>query len=111
MPKRIALLVNNFIYQDKTLSRLTHLDAGVQTLDQLLFDPNIADFDQVQTLINHSARKMRRHISRLYGWKKRHDLLLLYYSGYIIQNEAGQLYLSTPGTLPGSFCYCTRALG
>ena len=98
MSKRIALLIGNYVYQDKLLSQLKKSDANVPDLAAVLCSPAIGDFDIVETIINQPSSQIRDRISDLYKWKKRHDMLLLYFSGHAVLDGAGQLYLAAVDT-------------
>jgi hypothetical protein len=99
MSKRIALIIDNNTYQDRDLARLKTPAANVHHLASVLGDPEIGNFDEVETLINQPSSEVRRHISDLFTWKKKQDVLLLYFSGHAVLDKTGQLYLATVDTV------------
>jgi len=95
MPKRIALIINNNTYQDKTLAQLPPAVANVEDLAHTLRQPEMGNFGKVRLLHNRPAQELRQHLQRLFRWKKRYDVLLLYFVGHTLLAEDGQLYLAT----------------
>jgi len=100
MSKRLALIVNNSRYQDRNLARLKTPEVDLHALASSLIDPEIGNFDRVETAIDQPAAEIRRQIAELLHAKKRNDLLLLYFLGLGLQDEAGRLYLAAVDTAP-----------
>src|SRR5262245_3064049 len=98
MAQRIALLIGHRCYQDKILAQLQSPAANITGLASVLRDPAIGNFNQVDILMAQPAQEVRRQLHRLFRWKKRHDLLLFYFAGHAVLDEAGQLYLATIDT-------------
>lgn len=100
MPKRIALIVSNGRYQDKTLARFGRPPADVGLLASILGDPSISDFDEVDVIVDQPADVVRRHIRDLFRRRQRYDLLLLYFAGHALLDEDRQLHLAAIDTAP-----------
>lgn len=98
MAKRIALIVSNHTYQDATLTRLKTPTADLHALEISLCDPEIGNFDQVDILTNPTTTRARDQIADLLYGKKRYDLLLIYFLGHGLLDQAGELYLATTET-------------
>lgn len=95
---RLALLIGNSDYQDKSLPRLNSPAVDVDRLAKVLKDPNTGAFDQVDVLINKTNGEIEQSIENFFANKKRDDLLLLYYSGHGIKSAQGQLFLTAQNT-------------
>jgi len=98
MGRKFALIIGNSEYQDSALTRLKAPEADVQTLAEVLRDPKIGAFDDVQVSTNAIEADVRRTISRFFSEKKREDLLLLYFSGHGVLDENGRLHLAVKDT-------------
>ncbi|HZD56072.1 MAG TPA: caspase family protein, partial [Anaerolineales bacterium] len=98
MGRRLALVIGNSIFRDPTLARLLTPDADVGGLADVLLDPEIGAFDDVNLVVNMAASSIRRSISQFFANKTRDDLLLLYFSGHGVLDEYGRLYLATKET-------------
>jgi Tol biopolymer transport system component len=98
MGRKFALIIGNSDYQDPALTRLKAPEADVQTLAEILRDPDIGAFDDVQVSTNAIEADVRRTISRFFSEKKREDLLLLYFSGHGVLDENGRLHLAVKDT-------------
>ncbi|MEJ2261810.1 MAG: caspase family protein [Anaerolineales bacterium] len=96
--KRHALVIGNAEYQDEHLAALASPTIDAQRLAESLSDPNIGAFDQVDVLINEDDQAIERSIERFFSNRDRDDLLLLYFSGHGLRNEAGQLFLAARNT-------------
>jgi uncharacterized caspase-like protein len=94
MAQRIALLIGNHHYQDKILAQLKSPATDIAGLASVLRDPAIGNFNQVEILKDRPVQEIRLHLQHLFRWRKKHDLLLLYFAGHTIVDEAGQLYLA-----------------
>jgi len=102
MSKRLALLVGCTHYQDPRLALLPETTANLHTLAAMLRDPAIGNFEAVKTLIDSSVQEICRQVTDLLYRRKRHDVILLYFTGHGLVDEAGQLYLATAATEVGS---------
>src|SRR5262245_1709786 len=98
MGRKLALIIGNSQYDDKSLSRLTAPDADVEALADVLRAPDICRFDEVIPLRNQGCATVRRAIAHFYDARKRDDLLLLYFSGHGVKDENGYLYLALRDT-------------
>ena len=98
MSKRLGLLIGNSVYRDSTLVRLTAPDVDVGDLADVLLDPEVGGFDDVNVIVNVSAAIARRAISDFFSAKDREDLLLLYFSCHGVLDENGRLYLAFKDT-------------
>lgn len=96
--RKIALIIGNSKYKDKTLSQLITPDADVQALAKVLQSHQIGGFEEVEQLINRSAADVQRAIARFFSGKKPGDVLLLYFSGHGIRDDRGDLYLALRDT-------------
>ena len=95
---RHALIIGNSRYEDKKLSFIPSPEADISGLEEVLKDPAIGNFDSVETINNQELSIIRRKIARFFNGKKRGDLLLMYFSGHGVLDEAGQLYLAVKDT-------------
>jgi hypothetical protein len=96
--RKLALIIGNSQYEDKTLARLVTPDADVNALAEVLRDPEIGGFDQVTALVDQPSTTVRRAISSFFVEKGRDDLLVLYFSGHGIRDDRGQLFLAVKDT-------------
>ena len=98
MSRRLALVIGNSRYNDSGLSALVAPDVDVRELGNALLSCDLGQFDEVVQLVNEPSSAVRRAIAELFHQKRREDLVLLYFSGHGIRDEAGQLYLATRDT-------------
>lgn len=98
MARRLALIIGNSVYQDKTLERLKTPDADVGALYDVLKDSDLGGFDDVKLLVNVTSTTVRRAISEFFSQKARDDLLLLYFTGHGVLDDRGRLYLAVKNT-------------
>jgi hypothetical protein len=96
--KRLGLLIGNSVYRDNTLARLAAPDVDVGDLADVLLDPEVGGFDDVNVIVNVSAAIARRAISDFFSTKDREDLLLLYFSCHGVLDENGRLYFAFKDT-------------
>lgn len=96
MTSKFALVIANTEYQDASFAKLTAPGRDAEEFAQILRE--LAAFDDVQILVNEGEGKTRRSIARFFAERKRDDLLLLYFSGHGVRNEAGQLFLAANDT-------------
>jgi uncharacterized caspase-like protein len=95
---KFALLIGNSWYEDPALARLKAPDPDVLAFEEVLRSPTIGGFKDVVSVINGGFADLHRQIARFYANRHRGDLLLLYFSGHGIKDEAGQLYLAVRDT-------------
>lgn len=79
MPRRLALLVATYRYQDAGLRQLTAPGHDAEALAEVLRDPEIANFD-VTILINEPHYVAGDAIGKFYHNRRRDDLTLLYFT-------------------------------
>lgn len=97
MPRRLALLVATYLYQDAGLRQLTTPGHDVKALAEALRDPEIAGFD-VTVLVNEPHHVVGEAIGEFYGNPRRDDLTLLYFTGHGLKDDQGRLYLAMTNT-------------
>ncbi|MGH3975537.1 MAG: caspase family protein, partial [Pseudonocardiaceae bacterium] len=97
MPRRLALLVATYLYQDAGLRQLTTPAHDVEALAEVLRDPEIAGFD-VTVLVNEPHHLVGEAIGEFYGNPRRDDLTLLYFTGHGLKDDQGRLYLAMTNT-------------
>jgi formylglycine-generating enzyme required for sulfatase activity len=95
---KFALVIANTEYQDASFAKLTAPGKDAEEFAQVLREPELAAFDDVQVLLNDGESKIRRSIARFFAERKRDHLLLLYFSGHGIRNGQGQLFLAANDT-------------
>jgi formylglycine-generating enzyme required for sulfatase activity len=98
MAQRLGLIIGNSEYEDPNLAQLKKPNADVNSLAEVLKNPEIGSFDEVTTLINQPCYVVRREIARFFSQKRRDDLLLLYFSGHGVKDDLGRLYLAVKNT-------------
>jgi caspase domain-containing protein len=96
MTSKYALVIANTDYQDASFAKLTAPGKDAEEFAQILRE--LAEFEDVQVLLNEGEGKTRRSIARFFAERKRDDLLLLYFSGHGVRNEMGQLFLAANDT-------------
>lgn len=98
MTKRIALIIHNQTYAEPKLAQLKLPAADAAALAELLRDPIVGNFDEVELAVNSPAVELRQRVTGLFQRKHRHDELLLYIVGHLLVDEAGQVHLATVDT-------------
>src|SRR4051812_27349724 len=101
MAGKFALIIGNSRYDDPSLGRLKAPDSDVHELESVLKSPDVGQFDEVATLLDHDCASVRRAIARFYDQRRRDDLLLLYFSGHGVKDDQGHLYLAVRDTESG----------
>ncbi|HEX9732755.1 MAG TPA: FHA domain-containing protein [Thermoanaerobaculia bacterium] len=96
--RRMALVVGNSVFDDGRLSRLVKPNRDASRLAEVLRDPRIGSFDDVEVLLDEPTSSVRRQIASFFSRKKPDDLLLLYYSGHGVRDDHGHLYLASKDT-------------
>ncbi|GAK56482.1 TIR protein [Candidatus Vecturithrix granuli] len=106
--RRWACLIGANEYDEATLPSLAYPEANVDAFIRVLEDQQLGDFDQVVVLKGKTHTEIIREIKSLTGQLTLADLLLVYFTGYVLldKEETGKLYLlgasSDPADLPGS---------
>lgn len=99
MSTKHALLIGISKYQDKTLARLQKPEVDVSALAEVLLDPKIGGFDEVQTLTNPPSGVLRRQIAQLFNRRRYDNLVLLYFAGHGVRDiNDGKFYLAATDT-------------
>jgi formylglycine-generating enzyme required for sulfatase activity len=100
---KFALLIGVGSYRSPDLHDLLAAPRDVEAMQRVLVDPAIGGFavDDVCVLQNPEPQEMREEIERLFINRKRSDLVLLYFSGHGVMDDAGQFYLTTVATDKG----------
>jgi YVTN family beta-propeller protein len=98
VPRRVALLVATYRYQDAGLRQLTAPGHDAEALAEALRHPEIAGFD-VTILVNEPHYVVGRTIGEFYRNRRRDDLTLLYFTGHGLKDDEGRLYLAMTNTV------------
>jgi hypothetical protein len=96
--RRFALLIGTTNFQDTRLNQLASPEVDVQALADVLRDPNIGGYDDVNLLLNQSSLAISQAIEQFFNKKATTDLLLLYCSGHGVRDENEELYLAAQNT-------------
>lgn len=97
---KTALLIGTSEYQTG-LEALPGSLRDVEALQQVLKDPNIGNFHDVKTIFNPDLQTMQSEIEILFTEAEKGDLVLLYFSGHGVKDDAGKLYFATAKTRRG----------
>ncbi|MBE9112586.1 caspase family protein [Nodosilinea sp. LEGE 07298] len=90
---KFALLIGISNYSSG-LSLLPAAVRDVQALQSVLQNPDIGNFDRVQTILDQDVQIIRRSIEDHFLQCGRDDLALLFFSGHGIKDDFGRLYLA-----------------
>lgn len=104
MPRRLALLVATYHYQDPALRQLVAPGNDAQALADILRHPDIAGFD-VTILVNKPNHVVGRTIGEFYQNRRSDDLALLYFTGHGLKDDYGDLYLAMTDTRRDNLVY------
>ncbi len=94
---KIALLIGVSQYQSD-LSPLPKANKDVLAMQNVLQNPNIAEFERVKPLLDPDAQTMREEIEIIFSGCQKDDLVLLFFSGHGIKDDRGKLYFATNNT-------------
>jgi hypothetical protein len=97
---RSALIIASEAFADPGLPRLPRVVVNASAFADVLEDPGIGDFD-VRTLVNQPVQAIRARVTEFLAGHGPGDLLLVYYAGYGIRDDRGELYLAAADTVPG----------
>jgi hypothetical protein len=97
--QRKALIVANDNYEHGALRNLRAPGADAEALARVLGDPQIGGF-RVHVRGNEPSHAMLGHIEDLFSESRPADVLLLYFSGHGLKNDAGELFLAASNTRP-----------
>jgi hypothetical protein len=98
MPRRLALLVATYRYQDEELQQLTAPGEDAEDLAEALRNPEIAGFDEVTVKLNEPHHVVGQAIGEFFHKRRRDDLTVLYFTGHGLKDEQGRLYLAMTDT-------------
>ncbi|MGF1518462.1 MAG: SUMF1/EgtB/PvdO family nonheme iron enzyme [Nodosilinea sp.] len=101
-PKKCALLIGVSHYGEG-LPPLLATPQDVAALKRVLENPQMAEFDQVEILVDPDPVEIRLAIQRLYRQCAKDDLVLLYFSGHGITDDNNHLYFATRLTSKDDF--------
>ena len=102
MPGRFAAIFAPSRYLDKKLASLATPKVDIQALARVLRDPEIGNFEVVETCIDCPHAEMRSGIADFFHFKKPYDFLLFYYAGIGLLDGANGIHLATTDTRPDS---------
>ena len=100
---KTALLIGVSGYTD--LPPLPAVVNDVEAMRQVLENPDIGRFDNVEICLDPNLETMRLKIAELFGSSKKGDLALLFFSGHGMTDNSGRLYLTTPITSREKYRY------
>lgn len=91
---KIALLIGITDYQEGL--EAPDNQADMQEMQRVLQKPEVGDFDVVELLSNPDPTQMQLAIEKLFQEdRSQNDLILLYFSGHVVKDDNGTLYLAT----------------
>jgi uncharacterized caspase-like protein len=98
--RKIALLIGVSKYHEHSgLEALRCPKNGVEALSEVLKNPHIGGFDDVELLLDPTIAVMQAHIDDLFAQGKPNDLVLLYFTGHGIRDPtSGTLFFPTQET-------------
>jgi uncharacterized caspase-like protein len=102
MPRKVALLIGVSQYGEG-LEPLSAAPNDVSAVQRVLEHPQMAGFDQVQSLVEPGLVEMQDAIWHLFSQCQKDDLLLFYFSGHGITDDLNQLYLANRQTSKDNF--------
>lgn len=94
---KVALLVGVSEYQPG-LAALPSAVQDAQALQEVLQNPEMGGFDDVNVLPNPNTQQLRMAIYDLFAERSPEDLVLFYFSGHGVKDQNRNLYLATPET-------------
>jgi len=91
---KIALLIGVSEYE-AGLAALPAAVKDIEAMQRVLKDSEMGDFDTVKTLANPDPQAMQYEIETVFSGAAKDDLVLLYFSGHGIKDDARRLYFAT----------------
>ncbi|MBD0364298.1 MAG: caspase family protein, partial [Coleofasciculus sp. C3-bin4] len=91
---KVALLIGVSEY-GSGLNPLPGAVRDVEAVQQVLQPLEMGGFDEVKLLPNPNPPVMREAIETLFSGRTKDDLVLLFFSGHVVQDDSGKLYFST----------------
>ncbi|ALF54026.1 hypothetical protein ACX27_16145 [Nostoc piscinale CENA21] len=98
---KIGLLIGVDEYEPG-LNPLPAAGKDIEALRRVLQDPEMGDFQELKSLKNPDPQIMQYEIEALFSERTKEDLILLYFSGHGIKDDAGNLYFATRATKKNS---------
>jgi len=92
-----ALIIATSEYDDKRLQRLRSPAADAYSLEEVLRDQQIGDY-QIDSLLNRPAHHANEAIEDFFKDRRLNDQLLLYFSCHGIKDDRGRLYFAASST-------------
>ncbi len=96
-PRRSALIVATYGYDDAGLTRLRAPEHDAEELATVLGDPDVGGFE-VRTVVNQPAHVVQLEVARFFKSRRPDDLLLLHFSCHGVKDDSGELYFATSDT-------------
>jgi EAL domain-containing protein (putative c-di-GMP-specific phosphodiesterase class I) len=94
---KVALLIGISEYEPG-LNPLPAAVKDIEALWRVLQDPEMGGFDEVKMLANPEPHEMQLEIETLFADRTKDDLVLLFFSGHGIKDDAGRLYFASRST-------------
>ena len=91
---KVALLIGVSEYEPG-LNPLPAAVKDIEALRRVLQDPEMGGFDEVKTLANPESHTMQFEIEAVFDGRTKDDLVLLFFSGHGIKDDAGRLYFAS----------------
>ena len=91
---KVALLIGVSEY-GSGLNPLPGAVRAVEAMQKVLQPSGTGGFDEVKLLSNPNPPAMREAIETLFSGRTNNDLVLLFFSGHIVQDDSGKLYFAT----------------
>lgn len=91
---KVALLIGVSEY-GTGLNPLPDALKAVESVQRVLQPLEMGGFDEVKQLLNPNPPLMREAIESLFSGRTQDDLILLFFSGYVVQDDQGKLYFAT----------------
>ena len=95
MSQRLATIISYTHYQDNALQPFNLPEPDIDALVTTLLDPDIGNFDKVDTFVDRPASEVLNYLAGLFKYRKPYDLICVYYAGLGIIDRDGQVYLAT----------------
>lgn len=95
---RSALIIGNASYEDRRLADLDSPAFDVESLAQVLANPEIGGFSQIKTIVDATSEAIKQAIEAFYANRTFDELLVTYFSGHGIRSQSGQLFLAARNT-------------
>lgn len=91
---KFALLVGVSEYEYES-NPLPSALKDIEVMKQVLENPYIGGFTEVEQLLNPDLLEMQKAIEALFSKRRRDDLVLLYFSGRAVKDRNDKLFLAT----------------